>query len=53
MNQDLTVWISTVGFPIVAYLLMFFKLDKSVQELTKIVAELCSDLRTARKGGAE
>lgn len=41
MNADLQQWIGAVGFPIVAYLLMFFKLDKSVQELTKVVATLC------------
>ena len=34
-------WIGTIGFPIIAYLLMFFKLDKSITELTKVVQELC------------
>lgn len=30
MSEQITMLISTVGFPIVAYLLLFFKLDKTI-----------------------
>lgn len=30
MTQEITQLIGTVGFPIVAYLLLFFKLDKTM-----------------------
>jgi hypothetical protein len=43
-ENDLLTWVSTVGFPIVAYLLMFFKLDKSIQDLKTVVQELCTKI---------
>jgi len=40
MEFDYIQLIGSVGFPIVAYLLMFFELNKNIKELTKVVEEL-------------
>lgn len=42
---DLTTLITTVGFPITAYLLMYFRFEKKIEELTKAVIELCNGIK--------
>jgi len=37
--------ISTVGFPIVAFLLMFYQSTKTIKENTKVINELIIQLR--------
>jgi len=38
---DVETAISTVGFPIVAFLLMFYQSTKTIKENTKILSRLC------------
>lgn len=40
MEVDIYQLISTLGFPIVAYLLLFFKMDKSLKMLADAVESL-------------
>lgn len=36
--------VSMVGFPIVAYLLLFFRMDKTIKEMTKAIDRLSNVL---------
>ena len=39
--EALLTAISTVGFPIVAFLLMFYQSTRTIKENTKVLSELC------------
>ena len=47
MDQILTA-ISTVGFPIVAFLLMYWQSTKTIKENTKAITELVMHLKTRK-----
>lgn len=50
--EVLTTMIGTMGFPIVAYLLMFFKLEKTVDKLENTLQQLIIELgKGARENG--
>lgn len=37
MEESLTTLIGSLGFPIVAFLLMFFKMDKTIEKLEESI----------------
>lgn len=41
--------ISTVGFPIVAFLLMYYQSTKTIRENTKVLSELVIELKRRKK----
>lgn len=41
MSEDVVKWISQVGFPIAAYLLLYFDLRKLLYELKALIKEMC------------
>ena len=43
--QEILTAISTVGFPIVAFLLMFWQSTRTIKENTKALTELCAYLK--------
>lgn len=47
--QELLTAISTVGFPIVAFLLMFYQSTKTIRENTKVLAELCTTIKLRKR----
>jgi len=49
MNDSVLTAISTVGFPIVAFLLMFWQGNKTIKENTKVLRELCIRVEECRK----
>ena len=51
MDVDFVALISTVGFPIVAYLLLFFKISGNIEKnteaingLKEVIAKLCASI---------
>ena len=45
MSMDIMQAISTVGFPIVAFLLMFWQSTKTINKNTQVINELILTLR--------
>lgn len=49
MEAELISFIGTVGFPIVAFLLMFFKMDKTINANTEAILSLKEEIKKNKK----
>jgi len=45
METELISFIGTVGFPIVAFLLLFFKMDKTINGNTEAIRSLIEEIK--------
>lgn len=47
IEEQIATWVTTIGFPIAAYLLIYFRMEKKIDNLTEAINGLAKEAGTS------